>query len=100
MKKWDLVKAIAEKTGVSQKEVNLVVDALSEIVVTECRDNGDSVNLPSLGIFKQKVNSARLGRNPATGEALEIKESHTIVFKPSSALKLVIEPKPAKKSKK
>lgn len=102
MKKWDLVKALADKTGVSQKDVNAVIDSLSETIVTECRDNGDSINIPNLGIFKQKVNAPRKGRNPITGEPLEIKESRTIALRPSAALKLVIEPKkaPAKKAKK
>ena len=62
MKKWDFVKVVAEKTGKTQKEVDSVLNAMTEVLVTECRDNGDSINLPNLGMFKQKVNSAHKGR--------------------------------------
>ena len=96
MKKYELVAAVANETGVTQKDVNTVIDAMSDIIVKECRENGDSVNLPGLGIFKRKVNAARTGRNPLTGAALNIPESHTVKFTTSSAVKKVIEVKKKK----
>lgn len=93
MKKQELVAAVAKETGLSQTEVNKVVDSISTVIATECVTNGGEVNLPLLGKFKQKVNKAREGFNPITKEKLQIKESHTLAFKPTSSLKVTIEPK-------
>lgn len=98
MKKYELVAAVAKKSGLTQTDVNKVVDAMSEVIVETCIGNGEEVNLPALGKFKQKVNAARKGRNPLTGAAMDVKESHTLKFQPTSAIKKVIEPaKPTKK---
>jgi len=90
MKKYDFVVAIAAKTGLSKGDVEKMVDAMPEIITSEVRDGGDSVNLPGLGIFKQKTNPARTGRNPLTGAALEIPESKTIKFQPTSTMKKLV----------
>lgn len=100
MKKFELVAAVAKTTGVSQEKTNEVIDALVATIVKEVVDGGDDINLPGLGKFKQKVNQARKGRNPLTGADMDVKESHTLKFTPTSAIKRVIEPKPAKKGKK
>ena len=91
MKKDELVADVAKKTGLTQKEVNAVIGATVTTIVEACRDNGDSVNLPGLGIFKQKANPERMGRNPLTGEAIPVKASRTLKFSASSALKVVVE---------
>lgn len=99
MKKYELVAAVAKKSGLTQTDVNKVVDAMSEVIVETCVENGEEVNLPALGKFKQKVNAARKGRNPLTGTAMDVKESHTLKFQPTSSIKKVIEPAPTKKKK-
>lgn len=66
MKKYELVAKVATKTGLSQENVNKVVDAMQEVIVEAVVDGGDEVNLPKLGKFKQKVNPARKGINPLT----------------------------------
>lgn len=98
MNKWDFVKKIAEKTGQSQDNVNKVLNAFVEVLVPEVRDNGETVSLPGLGAFKQKLTEAREGRNPMNGEKVQIKASRNITFKPQSTVKVVEEPK--KKAKK
>lgn len=100
MKKYELVAAVAKKTGLTQIDVNKVVDVMSEVIVEACVENGDDVNLPTLGKFKQKVNPARKGINPLTKQPLDVKESHSLKFTPTSTIKKVIEPKTAKKSAK
>ena len=100
MKKYELVAAVAKKTGLTQTDVNKVVDVMSEVIVEACVENGDDVNLPTLGKFKQKVNAARKGINPLTKQPLDIKESHSLKFTPTSTIKKVIEPKAEKKSAK
>lgn len=97
MNKWDFVKKIAEKTGQSQDVVNKMLNAFVEVLVPEVRDGGETVTLPGLGTFKQKLTAAREGRNPMNGEKVQIKASRGIAFKPQSTIKVVEEPKKAKK---
>lgn len=101
MKKYELVAAVAKETGLTQVDVNKMIDAMQSIIVTTCVDNGDEVNLPALGKFKQKVNPARKGINPLTKKPMDVPESHTIKFTPTSSIKKAVQPKAAsKKSKK
>lgn len=100
MKKFELVQAIAKKTGYTQEVVNNVIDAMQPIIVEATVENGEEVNLPELGKFKRQVFKARKGRNPLTGESLDIPESHTVSFKASIKNKKVIQPKKATSSKK
>ena len=97
MKKYELVSEVAKRSGVSQKDVNSVIDAMSEVIVETCVKNGEEVNLPALGKFKQKVNNARKGINPLTQKPMDVKESHTLKFSPTSTAKVYIEPKKAGK---
>ena len=91
MKKFELVREVAKQTGISQEVVNKVVDSMSEVIVKTVVDDGDEVNLPALGKFKQKVNPAREGINPLNKQKITIKESRTIAFRPTSAVKKIIE---------
>ena len=100
MKKLDFIKLIAEKVDLSQQKVNEVIDELGRQIVVQCRDKGEDISLPTLGTFKQKQMDARIGRNPATGEQMEIKGSKTIQFRPMPSVKVVIEPEKKKKAKK
>lgn len=102
MNKYDLVSAVAEKTGLTKNDVNKVIDAIQPVIIEECVDKGGEVNLPQLGKFKQKVNPARKGINPLTKKPMDVPESHTLRFQPSSSLRKVVEPKKAdaKKGKK
>lgn len=100
MKKYELVRAVSEATGQTQEVVNKVIDSMCPIIVKACVEDGDEVNLPTLGKFKQKINPARKGINPLTKKPLDVKESHTLKFTPTTTIKKVIEPKPAKKAKK
>lgn len=97
MKKDEFVSALAKKAGVTKKVVEDVLGGITEIVVSEVRDGGDTVAIPGLGTFKQKVNSAREGINPLNKEPMSIKESHTVAFRAVPSVKKVIEPKAKKK---
>lgn len=100
MKKSEFIAAIAEKTDLSKSQVEKTIDAAVEVITETCRDNGDEINIPNLGKFKQKVNAARKGVNPLTGNVMDVPESHTLALKVSSSVKKVVEKKPAKKAKK
>ncbi len=65
----------------AQDAVNAVVAALSQTLV-----DGNSISLPGLGTFSIKERAARTGRNPATGESLEIPAKRSIHFKAASDL--------------
>ncbi len=100
MKKYELVAAVAKEAGMTQTDVNKVIDAMCPVIVKACVEEGDEVNLPTLGKFRQKVNPARKGINPLTKQPLDVKESHSLKFTPTSTIKKVIEPKTEKKSAK
>lgn len=100
MKKYELVAAVAKETGLTQTDVNKVIDAMQPIIVRTCVDEGGEVNLPSLGKFKQKVNPARKGINPLTKKPMDVPESHTIKFTPTTSVKKVMKPASTKKGKK
>ena len=88
MNKYDFVKKISNETGISQINVNSVISALVSVVVSEVRDNGDTITIPGLGTFKQKATEARKGHNPMTGEKIDVSASRTIAFKAQPSLKI------------
>ena len=101
MKKDDFIAAVAKESGMKQKEVETVIDAMVPVIVKTCVEGGDDINIPGLGHFKQKVNKAREGFNPIKKEKIQVPETHTLSFKPVKSIKQVIETKEAaKKSKK
>lgn len=99
MKKYELVAAVAKETGFTQADVNKTIDAICSVIVTTCVENGEDVNLPSLGKFKQKVNPARKGINPLTKKPMDVPESRTLKFSPTSGIKKIMQPT-RKKNKK
>ena len=90
MKKYELVAAVSKKTGLTQNQVNEVINATCETIVETCVENGEEVNLPAFGKFRQKSNPAREGINPLTKEKIKIKETHTIKFSPAASIKKTI----------
>ena len=84
--KSDVVNSVAEKTGLSKKDANAAVDAMSATII-DALSNGDSVGLIGFGTFETKTRSARTGRNPQTGEPLDIPEKTVPVFKAGKGLR-------------
>lgn len=78
--KADLAKKLAETTGLTKVGVTSVLDALGE-TITEAMNHGTTV-ITGFGRFKPRVRPARVGRNPRTGEPIEIAESLTVSFTP------------------
>ena len=73
---------VAQRTGVGKAEVSKVLDeTLGEI--RSSPDRGEAVTLRGFGTFKMTERAARTGRNPQTGEAMEIPASKRVSFKPS-----------------
>lgn len=99
MRKSEFVAKVAEVAGMAQKDVEKVIDALTSVIVKSVVEGGEEISLP-FGKFKQKVNAAKTGTNPLTQKPMNVPESHTLAFKASKTVKKVMEPKPARKSKK
>ena len=86
MNKATMIKAIAEKTGFTQKDVTAVVDALVDTVV-ETVASGDTVKIYGLGAFSVAERAERVGRNPQTGETIQIPAFKSPRFKAAKAFK-------------
>ena len=99
MNKADLVAKVAEKSGVTQKDAEKAVAGIFA-AVQEALAAGDKVQVLGFGTFEVKERAARTGRNPQTGEELQIAASKNPSFKPGKALKEAVNVKPAKGKKK
>ena len=89
MNKTDLITAAAEKSGLSKKDAERVVNALLD-TVTVSLAKGEKVQISGFGIFETKEREARVGRNPRTKEAVQIPATRTPTFKPSKLLKDIV----------
>ena len=86
MNKTELVAAVAAKADLSKKDAEAAVKAVLD-AVTEALADGDKVALVGFGTFEVKERAARTGKNPRTGEAIEIPASKVPSFKAGAALK-------------
>ncbi|AAW85294.1 HU family DNA-binding protein [Aliivibrio fischeri] len=84
--KSQLVDQIAESADISKAAAGRALDALVE-TVTETLKSGDQVTLVGFGSFVVRERAARTGRNPKTGEAIEISAAKVPAFKAGKALK-------------
>ena len=86
MNKQDLIHKIAEGAGITQKEAAAALDSTVEAIVSAVAA-GEKVQLVGFGTSESKKRNARIGRNPATKETIEIPESTAPVFKAGKAFK-------------
>lgn len=86
MNKSDLIDAIATSSEMSKVDAGKAVDAFVA-AVTGALMQEDTVSLIGFGTFSVKHRAARMGRNPRTGEAIQIKASKNPTFKAGKALK-------------
>jgi DNA-binding protein HU-beta len=86
MNKTDLINAVSEQAEISKKDASKAVDAVCE-GITESLVKGDKVQLVGFGSFEVRERSARKGRNPQTGEEIEIPATKNPAFKPGKQLK-------------
>ena len=84
--KQELIDALSERTGQSKKDTADFVDSLAHLAC-ECLAEGREVILPAIGKLTVKEKKARMGRNPQTGEAIEIAARKVPVFSPAKAIK-------------
>lgn len=86
MNRNELVEAVAAETGLSATQANQAVSAALG-AITSAVARGDAVALAGFGTFERRERAARAGRNPRTGEAIEIAASQAPAFKPAAAFK-------------
>lgn len=86
MNKSELIDAIAASADLSKADAGRALDSVIDSV-TGALKNGDQVSLVGFGTFSVKQRAARTGRNPRTGEAIQIKASNVPGFKAGKALK-------------
>ncbi|AVM24300.1 HU family DNA-binding protein [Bacillus pumilus] len=86
MNKTELVSAVVEATGLAKKEVVSVVEATLHAIESTLKEEGQ-VKIAGFGTFEVTTRAARKGRNPSTGEEIDIPETKAPKFKAAKALK-------------
>ena len=86
MNKSDLIDSIASNSGLSKADAGRALDGFTS-AVSGALKGGDSVSMVGFGTFAVKHRAARSGRNPRTGETIQIKASNNPSFKAGKALK-------------
>lgn len=86
MKKQELISAIASAANLSTVEAACALDATTD-AITHALTQGSDVRLMGFGSFVVRDRAARTGRNPKTGDTVQIKASKVAVFKAGKALK-------------
>lgn len=86
MNKGELIKAVAQKTGLTNKDAQAAFDAMLE-TLTEALKNGEKVQIIGFGTFEVKDVPAKVGLNPATGEKVDIAACKKPVLKFGKAYK-------------
>ena len=89
MNKTDLVAAVAQKAEISKKDAEKAVNAVTA-AITDAMCSGDKVQLVGFGTFEVRTRDARKGKNPRTGEVINIAASKVPAFKAGKALKDVV----------
>jgi len=86
MKKADIISRMAEGAGITKAQADKAMDAFLASVKDGLKDGG-KITFIGFGTFSVAERKARAGRNPKTGEEIEIPESKTVKFKPAKVLK-------------
>ncbi len=84
--KAELVAKVAEDAGITKADAEKAVSAVFDCIVAEVKADR-KVAIPSFGTFSRSQRAARMGRNPQTGEALQIKASRSVKLSVSGNLK-------------
>lgn len=91
MTKADLVETVYEKIGFSRKESAEIVDLVFDLM-KETLENGEKIKISGFGNFLVRQKRSRKGRNPQTGEEIEISARRVLTFKPSQVLRKALNP--------
>ncbi|MDQ1394094.1 MAG: DNA-binding protein HU-beta [Acidimicrobiaceae bacterium] len=96
MNRSELVDQVETATGLDRRQSESAVKAVVDAVIGEIKSGG-KVSIFGFGTFTPTSRAARVGRNPQTGAAVNIAASTGVKFSPATALKALLNPKPAAK---
>lgn len=91
MTKAELIAQVYEKVGFSKKDSSELVELIFEMI-KESLTNGEKIKISGFGNFIVRQKRARMGRNPQTGESIEISARKVLVFHPSQVFKAQLNP--------
>ena len=86
MNKANLVEKIQDDTGSTRSEAERIVEMIFDAIIDEVK-RGETVSIAGFGIFEARERAARTGRNPKTGETIQIKASTSPKFRAAKAFK-------------
>ena len=86
MTKSDLIEVVHRKVGLSKQEATDIVEMILD-VMKQTLERGEKIKISGFGNFEVRDKRARKGRNPQTGEVMEISARRVVTFKPSKVLK-------------
>ena len=86
MKKDELMQTVADASGIKKAEAERAIQAFVD-TITSTVASGERIQVPGLGTFEPRTRNAREGRNPQTGETMQIAATTVPGFKPASAFK-------------
>jgi len=86
MNKAQLIEEVSDKTGLTKKDVGIVLDAVIETIANSLK-KGEKVTLVGFGTFQVMQRKARKGRNPQTGKAIQIPAKKVPKFMPGKGLR-------------
>lgn len=84
--KDDMVELVAKTTGCTKTSARDAVNKMFDSIMTNCKRSGE-LQIPGFGKFSVRKRAARKGRNPRTGQTIQIKASKSVGFKPAAAFK-------------
>lgn len=84
--RMDLSEAVFREVGLSRNESSQLVERVLELM-SDALVEGEQVKISSFGTFSVRAKSARIGRNPKTGEEVPISPRHVLSFRPSHLMK-------------
>ena len=89
MNKTELVDAIADRTNVSKNDVDATLKGLYEVVARTVAKGEEKITIPGFISFEQGHRAARVGRNPQTGESIQVQAANTVKISAGAKLKAI-----------
>ena len=86
MNKAQLISALVNTAKLSRRDADVAVNSIFDIIIDQLRQ-GEKVQIVGFGCFDVRERPARKGRNPMTGEAIDIEATRSVAFKPGKSLK-------------
>ena len=92
MNKAQLISALVNTAKLSRRDADIAVNSVFDIIIDQLRQ-GEKVQIVGFGCFDVRERPARKGRNPMTGESIDIEATRSVAFKPGKSLKDAMEQK-------